>query len=651
MKTILQKWKNPTFRGLALSIASGGLILSGLVTGQFANASRWRNGLMLAAAGLSGSAIILQAWHSLRHKHVSIDLLVSIATIGALILGEYWEAAAVSFLFIFGAYLEARTLSKTRQGLQELLELAPATAIVLRDGHQQEVRPHEVKPGEKVLVKPGGNIPVDGDVQEGFSAVDQSAITGESMPEEKRPGSEVFAGTVNQSGLLKVQATGVGSDTTLARIIRRVEEAQEEKAPTQRFIERFATYYTPAIVVLSGAAYLLTRNLDLALTLLVIGCPGALVISTPVSIVAGIGRAAKSGILIKGGEYLENAGKISSLAVDKTGTITEGKPRVTRVYTREPERVPILGLQEQDPRTQPEAAQPPPRTPNAAWSKAQQNVLVTAAMAEAGSEHPLAQAVLEAAGDIQDDIHYDDFQAHTGLGVEARVQGQEIIVGSKTLMHDMDIIPSAALVDEVQRMKRSGQTGVFVARDGHPLGVLGMSDPIREKAPQAVHELKEQGVEVIMLTGDDPITARAIADQAGIDRVHAGLLPEEKLQVIQDIQREGHVVAMVGDGINDAPALAKADLGIAMGAAGTDIAIETADIALMADELEKLPQAIQLSKKTLNNIRQNVVIALGTVVSLLAGVLLGRIHMAGGMLIHEISVMVVILNAMRLMKL
>src|SRR5690606_24983570 len=320
-------------------------------------------------------------------------LLVTIAATGAIAIGEVWEAAAVTFLFILGAYLEARTLSRTRQVLQDLLDLAPTMALVLRAGEQVEVMPYEVLQGETVLVKPGTKIPVDGEVVDGRSAVDESAITGEPIPAEKTPGEPVYAGTVNQAGLLRVRAEGVGADTTLARIIRRVEEAQEEKASTQQFIERFAKWYTPAIIGLSIVAYIISRDVELALTLLVIGCPGALVISTPISIVAGIGRAAQEGILIKGGEYLENAGKITALALDKTGTLTAGKPRVTDVIALQP-ALAVAGA-----------------AGDLAAGDAGQDVLRWAAVAELGSEHPLADAIVSAAGN--DVPHADAFETFT----------------------------------------------------------------------------------------------------------------------------------------------------------------------------------------------------------------------------------------------
>ena len=632
-------------RRQALTIASGALIALGLGAGYF-GAQAWRDALMVAAALVAGWDIAVRAFASLRNRHISIELLVTIATLGALAIGEYWEAAAVTFLFIFGAYLEARTLSRTRQVLAELLDLAPITALVLRDGLQVEVAPHEVLPGETVLIRPGAKVAVDGVVVAGRSAVDESAITGEPMPEDKAEGDPVYAGTVNQNGLLTVQATGVGADTTLARIIRRVEQAQDEKAPTQRFIERFARWYTPFIIGLSAVVYALTRDIELALTLLVIGCPGALVISTPVSVVAGIGRSAKGGILIKGGEYLENSGRISALALDKTGTLTHGRPRLTDVVALAEERLPAGALELAGPVQTLEAS----IATGGQWDPAQAEVLRWAQIAEAGSEHPLARAILAETG-VPIPLA-EGFEAITGRGVRAMYAGREIAVGTSELMESLGVIVGSQAQEALQRLKSDGKTAVLAALDGELVGVLGISDPIRPSAPEMVRQLKDAGLKrIVMLTGDDPLTAASIARQAGIDEVYAGLLPEDKLDVIRRLQGEGHVVAMVGDGINDAPALAAADIGIAMGAAGSGIAIETADIALMSDDLMKIPEAMRLSRATLSNIRQNVFLALGTVTTLLLGVLLGRVHMAGGMLVHEASVLLVILNGMRLLRL
>ena len=633
MEQIKALFSNLQQRRKILTILSGSLIAIAFGGEYFFDWTAVYNVSMIAAAIIAGWDIAVRAITSLRNRYVSIELLVTIAALGALLIGEYWESAAVTFLFIFGAYLEARTLGQTRKILSGLLDLTPSTAIVVRDGKQVEVLPHEVEANEIVLVKPGTKIPVDGDVVDGRSAVDESAITGEPMPEEKAPGSMVFAGTVNQNGLLKVHATGIGADTTLARIIRRVEEAQDEKAPTQKFIERFARWYTPFIIGLSIVAYMITRDIELALTLLVIGCPGALVISTPVSVVAGIGRAAKSGILIKGGEYLENAGKISALALDKTGTLTQGKPRLTEIIPFE--ITPALGL----------------FSANEKWNAAQASALYWAAIVEASSEHPLARSILleaEALGKIPS---AERFEARTGRGVWAQSEGHTIAVGTLELMNELGIPVADEPKVVLTGMKSEGKTAVLVALDGIIIAAFGIADPMRETAPEMIRRLKEIGLKrIVMLTGDDRITAMSIARQAGIEDVRAELLPEDKLAVIRELQKEGYVVAMVGDGINDAPALAAANVGIAMGAAGTDIAIETADIALMSDDLMKLPEAIRLSKATLNNIHQNVVIALVTVTILLLGVLFGQVQMAGGMLIHEASVLIVILNGMRLLR-
>lgn len=635
----ITRWKDdPKIRRQALTIISGSLIVLSFAFRYLAGMPGVANGMLAVASVAAGADIVVRAWANLRNKAFSIELLVSIAFIGALVIGEFWEAAAVTFLFIFGAYLEARTLSKTREVLGQLLDLAPTTAVVVRDGAQVEVLAQEVLQDETILIKPGAKIPVDGVVLEGFSAIDESAITGESMPEEKSEGDQVYAGTLNQNGTLKVRATGIGADTTLARIIARVEEAQDEKAPTQRFIERFAQWYTPAIIVLSVLAYIITRNIELSLTLLVIGCPGALVISTPVSIVAGIGRAAKKGILIKGGEYLENAGKISAVALDKTGTLTEGKPRLIDIVVL-PDGLPAAG----EPGTL--------RDPQHDWRADQREVLRWAGIAETLSEHPLARPILAEASRFEVLPEPENFQMLIGRGVTASYQGKRISVGTLDLMSGLGVIVAPEVEAILAELKSSGKTAVVVALDDQPIGILGIADSLRENAAGMVRDLKQNGVKrVLMLTGDDRRTAEAIAAEAGITEVHAELLPEHKLEIIRKLKEEGHVVAMTGDGINDAPALAAADIGIAMGTAGTGIAIETADIALMADDLMKISQAISLSKSTLMNIRQNVIIALVTVAFLLAGVLLDQVHMAGGMLIHQLSVLIVIINAMRLLR-
>jgi len=547
---------------------------------------------------------------------------VSIAAIGAVIIGNYWEAAAVTFLFAVGHALEAATLNKTRSALAELVAVAPDVAIVLRDGEQVEVPAGAVAPGETVLVKNGAKVPVDGVVIGGSGALDEASITGESIPVEKeRDGDQVYAGTVVGGRVPAGAGDRRGADTTLARIIHRVEEAQDAKAKTHASGTLLA-WYTPAIMVLAAVVGLAKGDVVLALTLLVIACPGALVISIPVSIVAGIGRGARDGILIKGGEYLETSAKISAVALDKTGTLTEGRPYLTDVVVIDPQldRGQVLGL---------------------------------AARAEAGSEHPLARPIVEAAAD--EGVAVGDLPEETepvpGKGIVATWDGTRVAVGNLALMQAEGVGDTDAAADVVADLARAGKTPMAVAVDGRLAGVVAVADRVRPDAAGMVARLHDAGVErVVMLTGDQRLVAEAVGAQVGVDEIHAGLLPEQKLEAVRRLQDEGHVVAMVGDGVNDAPALAAADVGIAIGAAGSGVAIETADIALMGDRLHNLPDAISLARRTVNNMRQNITIALLTVGALLAGVLFSGVTMAIGMLVHEISVLVVIANAMRLLR-
>jgi len=616
---IMTALAHPARRRLWLTIGSGGLIATGLLALYgFGQAGLWYS-LMVIAALLAGSDIAVRAWRALMVRHLSIELLVTVAAVGALVIGEVWEAAAVTFLFMFGAWLEMRTMGQTRGALKALLSAAPATAVVLRDGEAVEIAAQAVQPGETVLVKAGQRIPVDGEVVEGTAAVSEAAITGEPMPAEKAPGARVHAGTIAENGLLRIRATNVGADTTLARIIQRVEEAQEEKAPSQRMIERFAQWYTPSIIGLAVLTFAFTQDIRLALTLLVVGCPGALVISTPVSIVAGIGRAARSGILIKGGQHLESAGRIDTLALDKTGTLTEGKPRLATVIA-------LAGTGEDE-------------------------LLRLAATAEAGSDHPLGRPIVEAGRRHGPLPAPETLDEHAGLGISARIDGREVAAGNRRLMEKLGIPLGTEGEAGLERLLEAGQTPILVAADGRLVGLLGMSDMARDGAREAIARLREIGIRrVVMLTGDQRGAAEAIAREVGIDEVHAGLMPEDKLELIRAMRADGAHVAMVGDGINDAPALAAADTSIAMGAAGSDVAIETADIALLKDDLRKIPEAMAISRATLGNMRQNLVIALVTVAGLLTGVFTGNVHMAGGMLVHQLSVLIVIANGMRLLR-
>lgn len=626
-------WANPTASGLLIVVAaalsfsqgvnpfSGGHAEIGLPTDGTAVLVT-SDSLMIAAAAIAGLPILMKAVRALLVKNISIDLLVSIAAIGAVIIGEYWEAAAVTFLFAIGHALEAGTMNKTRSALAELVAVAPDVAVVMRGGHQVEIPAAEVLPDETVLVKNGSKVPVDGIVVDGNGTLDEASITGESIPVEKSAGDQVFAGTISASGFLQVRATGIGADTTLARIIHRVEEAQDTKARTQTFMEKFSSWYTPGIIMVALVAGLVTGNVVLALTLLVIGCPGALVISIPVAIVAGIGRGAKDGILIKGGEYLETSARISAVALDKTGTLTEGKPYLTDVSVLDP-------------------------------SMDRAEVLQWAARAEAGSEHPLARPIIDAARAAG--LRIEGIPSSTepvpGMGIVAVLDGKRVAVGNLPLVAAEGIADDGGAAQEVDRLAGLGRTPMVVTFDGRVSGVIAVADRLRPEAAAMIADLHATGVEkVIMLTGDNQRVADAVASTIGLDEVRAQMLPEDKLTVVQQLQAEGHTVAMVGDGVNDAPALATADIGVAMGAAGAGVAIETADIALMRDDLLMLPQAISLARRTIRVMRQNITIALVTVAVLLAGVFAGGVTMAIGMLVHQASVLLVIGNAMRLLR-
>lgn len=598
MKKIWNSW--------GVVIVSGLLIIASWVTGE-----DW---LMIAAAVVAGSPIAVSAVQALRVRNVSIDLLVTVAAIGALVIENYWESAAVTFLFVLGKGLEKATLNKTRKALSDLVDSAPETATVLRDGEPVSVEVWELAPGDVVLVRNGEQIPVDGRVLSGHGGVDEASITGESLPAEKTVGSETFAGTWLRSGILQVEAVAIGPDTTLAKIIHRVEEAQDDKAKTQTFMEKFSKWYTPGVIIGSMLVGLATRNLELALTLLVISCPGALVISIPVSIVAGIGRSAKDGVLIKGGEYLERSAKVNAVIVDKTGTLTNGRPELTDVVVLDP-------------------------------AYTEDEVLLLAARAETASEHPLAAAIINGAKSRGLDVEMvEKAEPVAGLGIRAQVEGRTVAVGSADLL---DIAPDAA---PVRALNERGKTAMYVGVSGVAVGVVAVADTIRADAPSAIKALHDEGVRVVMATGDARRVAENVASALGVDEVHAELMPEDKLALVKDLQAKGYAVAMVGDGVNDTPALAQADIGVAMGAAGSPAAIETADIALMADRLPRLPHALGLAQRTVRTMRINIGIALVTVSLLLAGVLFGGVTMSLGMLVHEASIFVVIGIAMLLLR-
>ncbi|HZK44463.1 MAG TPA: cation-translocating P-type ATPase [Syntrophomonadaceae bacterium] len=575
--------------------------------------------LMLLATFVAGYPIAVNAIQAIRYKILGIDALVTLAVIGAIYITEYWEAAAVTFLFMFGAYLEARALEKTRSAIKSLLELAPDVARVIRNGEEVEISPDQVIKGELVIVKPGEKIPVDGNVIEGSAYVNQASITGESMPVTKENDDGVFSGTILESGYLKIQAEKVGDDTTFARILEMVEEAQDKKAKTQKFLERFAEYYTPGIVVMAVIIYIFTKDLPLTLTLLVIACPGALVIATPVSVVAAIGNGARNGILIKGGEIIEKIGTVKVIAFDKTGTLTEGKPKVTKVKS--------YGIEETE-------------------------LLYLTASAEMYSEHPLARAIIAEAS-LNSNITLtspEESEIIAGQGLKAKIDEKIIIIGNRKLISENKLEMPTHIDEYIMNQEAEGQTAVIIADLDNVLGVISIADTIRKDAVELVKRLRKSGAQqIVMLTGDNQRAAAAIANKIGLDNYYAELLPEDKVRILEDLQAKYGTAAMVGDGVNDAPALASADLGIAVGGAGTDVAMETADMVLMSDEIIKLSYAIGLSRATVRNMKQNIYFAVSVVVILLIGVLAKVVFLSSGMLVHILSVLAVIVNAIRLL--
>lgn len=606
-------------KGQRVALA-GTIIIASLLLERMTRYSGISDALMIVAAFVAGYPIALGAIRALRYKLLGIDALVTIAVTGALLISEYWEAAAVTFLFMFGSYLETRTLEKTRSAIKSLLELAPDTARVIRDEAEIELSPDEVLKDDIVIVRPGEKIPVDGVVIEGSAYVNQATITGESMPVNKEKDDEVFSGTIIESGYLKIKAEKVGEDTTFSRILQMVEEAQDKKAKTQKFLEVFSKYYTPGIMALAAIVFITTRDVELSLTLLVIACPGALVISTPVSIVAGIGNGAKHGVLFKGGEIIEKLGTIKVLAFDKTGTLTEGKPRVTNIK---------------------------------AYGTTEEELLRLAAGAEMYSEHPLARAIIERAGTKQKNslIAPENSEMIPGQGLKVKLEGRPILVGNRKLMEENGVVISGDIEGYLMDEEAEGQTAVIVGDQESVLGIISIADTIRKDADKLVKRLKALGIKrIVMLTGDNQRAAAAIAKKVGLDDYFAELLPEDKVSILKKLQEEYGAAAMVGDGINDAPALAAADLGIAVGGAGTDVAMETADVVLMSDEISKLSYAIGLSRATVKNMKQNIYFAIIVVGLLLTGVLAKAVFLSFGMLVHELSVLIVIVNAIRLLK-
>ena len=573
----------------------------------------------IAAFVLSGVPILLRAIQALRFKTVSIELLVSIAAIGACVIGEFNESAIVTFLFQFGSFLEQKTMKKTRSAIRALTEMAPTTAWrIIENGAEdafetEEIDADEVEIGDILLVKAGGKIASDGVVVKGDGYAAEASITGEPIAKHKTVGDTVYAGTILDSGTIQMRATKVGEDTTFAKIIALVEEAQDAKSPVERFIDKFAKYYTPAVIAIAAAVFIFTRNVDTAITVLVLACPGALVIGAPIANVAGIGRGAQEGILLKGGDSIHTFSKTNTVVFDKTGTLTEGVPEV---------------CVQKD------------------YSNKATQALALAASVEKASDHPLANAVIRYAADLPS-YEAESVQTIKGCGMDASICGHRVLIGNRKLMEQNGIELTEQVLSDLSEVQNSASIAL-IAVDGKAEMLLGISDKLKADAKDSISRLKNMGIaDIIMLTGDNASTASAIAAQLGITEYRAELLPEDKLTVIRELQSKGRTVTFVGDGINDSPALAAADTGIAMGS-GTDVAIDNSDVVLIKSDLKSLVRSLKLSKKAVLTLYENIAIAVGTVVLLLIGLFAGYIHMSIGMLIHEASILVVILNAMRL---
>ncbi len=547
----------------------------------------------LASIVLGGYVLFIQGLNNLIHFRFDMKTLMTIAIFGAAAIGEWGEGATVVFLFAISEALETYSMDRARQSIRSLMDISPKQALVKRDEKWVTVAVEDVRVGDIMSVKPGEKIAMDGTVIEGHSSVNQSAITGESLPVSKSSGNEVFAGTLNEAGHLTVEVTKKVEDTTIAKIIHLVEEAQAEKAPSQLFVDRFAAYYTPAIIVIAAGITTLPPLLFAAewhewiyrgLAVLVVGCPCALVISTPVSIVTAIGNAAKKGVLIKGGIHLEEIGRLKAIAVDKTGTLTTGKPNMTDIIVMNPDRQP-------------------------------QDLLGVATAIETQSQHPLATAFKDHAQQQKVDIEawsVNDFQSLTGKGVKATVNGETYYVGHLGLARE--IMPSevpASTYEKVEDLQAQGKTVMLFMTNDEVLAIFAVMDQPRAESENVIAQLHALGIEkTVMLTGDNRQTGEAISRKLGVKEVAAELLPQDKLEVIKRLKAKYGKVAMVGDGVNDAPALASANVGVAMGGAGTDTALETADVALMADDLTQLPFTVRLSRKALRVIKQNITIAL-----------------------------------------
>jgi P-type Cu+ transporter len=617
----IKRFKNNNeYRSIILTIISGVFLLiswSGILKDILPF------DVALVSVVISGTPILFEAGKGLITKFdLKANVLVSIALIASVAIGEYFAAGEIAVIMMIGEILEDRTVRKAHESVKKLIQLTPQVARVKTSYGEKEVPVIELEIGDILLVKPGESIPVDGIIVSGNTSIDQSILTGESMPVDKKIGDEVFIGSLNQLGAIEVNATRVGEDTSLAELIRLVKESESKKAPVVRLTDRVATIIVPIAVVASLATYFLTRDIIRLVTILVVFCPCALVLATPTAIMAGIGNASRKGILIKSGEALENVGKVETIAFDKTGTITYGKPEVIDVISFNEDVIP-------------------------------EEILKVAAVAEKFSEHPLGQAVYCKAREESlkiPDPH--EFKVDLGQGVEALIGNERVLVGNQKLM-DKHLIPvNQQLEETINTHENHGKTVLLIAIGNSICGIITVADTIKEKSKETVKELKEMGIikEVFLLTGDNETIASSIAREIGADNVYSQQLPGDKVRVIEERITNGEKVCMIGDGINDAPALARSNVGVAMGALGSDVAIESADVALMSDDLSKIPELINLSRKVRGTINVNIVvpILINFIAILLAG--FGFIGPVTGALIHNMGSVLVVANSSRLIS-
>lgn len=555
-------------------------------------------------------------------KKITAGIMVVLALIGTTYVGEYLAGAIVAFMMISGEFLEDITLNKTRNAVKALIKLVPDMARKKIDGEYQEVSLRKIRVGDMLLVKPGERIAVDGVIVSGQAAINEASITGESMPVDKTVGDKVYVGTLNENGVLEIEAEKIGNDTTLGKIIKTVRMAQENKGDVQKIADRFAVYFTPIILAICVVVWFLTHDIMRVMTILVIACPCALVLATPTAVVASVGNAAKRGVLIKGGITLEKAAKITTVCLDKTGTLTVGKPKVVDIK-------PFKGISETD-------------------------VLATAAIVEKNSQHPLAKAILECAqakglGSIPDS---QDFNMMFGRGIKVKYDNVSLEVSNSKALNDTAIKTSNDVENYLKEQESLGRTALIVIKDNTVIGGLAVADTIRGNMKTAIQLIQDAGIKrVIMLTGDNEATAKAIAAQVGITEYYANLLPDDKLEIVKKLKAEGEAVAMIGDGVNDAPALTLSDVGIAMGAIGTDVAIESADIALMSDDMMMVSETFGLSKRAYGIIKQNIVFF--AVFVNVAGVTLSSLGFLSpivGAIIHNVSSIFVVLNSARMLS-